>query len=147
MEAVLLIGIQASGKTTFYRRRFFDTHVRISLDLMRTRERERQMLESCLRIQQRFVIDNTNATAADRARYIAPSRNAGFRVIGYFFEPDAKRAFERNKGRPEAERIPPAGLFGTLKRLERPSLAEGFDELYRVSLAQAGEFRIDAWNG
>jgi predicted kinase len=29
MEAVLFIGIQASGKTTFYRERFFDTHVRI----------------------------------------------------------------------------------------------------------------------
>jgi predicted kinase len=56
MEAVVLIGIQASGKTTFYQQRFFATHVRISLDLLRTRE------------QQRFVVDNTNITAAERAR-------------------------------------------------------------------------------
>jgi len=143
VEAVLLIGIQASGKTTFYRQRFFDTHLRISLDVLRAREREGAMLETCLRLQQRFVVDNTNATAAERARYVAPSRGAGFRVIGYFFVPDAKGAFERNKARMEGERIPPAGLFGTLKRLEPPALAEGFDELYRVSIPQPGEFAVE----
>src|SRR4051812_8782542 len=37
MEAVILIGIQGSGKSTFYRERFFDTHVRVSLDLLKTR--------------------------------------------------------------------------------------------------------------
>jgi len=49
MEAVLLIGIQASGKTTFYRERFFDTHIRISLDMLRTRERERVLMNACWR--------------------------------------------------------------------------------------------------
>jgi predicted kinase len=121
MEAVLLIGIQASGKTTFYQQRLFATHVRISLDLLRTRERERAMLETCLRIQQRFVVDNTNVTAAERARYILPSRAAGFRVIGYFFEPD-------------------------LKRLEAPKRSEGFDELFRVWILRPGEFGIEPWD-
>lgn len=37
MEAVLLIAIQGPGKSTFYCRRFFHTHVRLSLDLPRTR--------------------------------------------------------------------------------------------------------------
>ncbi|MEN3294973.1 MAG: hypothetical protein V7642_4226, partial [Burkholderiales bacterium] len=40
MEMLLFIGIQASGKSTFYKERFFDTHVRISMDLLRTRNRE-----------------------------------------------------------------------------------------------------------
>ncbi len=31
MTAIILIGIPASGKSTFYRQRFFFTHVRISL--------------------------------------------------------------------------------------------------------------------
>jgi hypothetical protein len=43
-EAVLLIGIPGSGKTTFYRERFFNTHVRLSLDLLKTRERESALL-------------------------------------------------------------------------------------------------------
>lgn len=33
MEAVLFIGMQASGKSTFYRERFFSSHVRINLDI------------------------------------------------------------------------------------------------------------------
>lgn len=68
MEAVLLVGIQAAGKSTFYRERFFTTHVRISLDLLRTRHRERSLLAWCLSHGQRFVVDNTNVTAAGRAR-------------------------------------------------------------------------------
>jgi hypothetical protein len=52
--------------------------VRISLDLLRTRERESALVETCLRIQQRFIVNSTNATAAERARYILPSRAAGF---------------------------------------------------------------------
>ena len=145
MEAVIFIGIQASGKSTFYRERFFDTHVRISLDMLRTRHRERLLLEACLRGQQRFVVDNTSVTVAERARYLAPAREAGFRVVGYFFEPDPRGSFARNTGRAEAARVPPAGLFGTLKRLERPTLAEGFDELLRVSVPGAGEFAVEEW--
>ena len=40
METVILVGIPGSGKTTFYRERFFETHVRISLDMLRMRDRE-----------------------------------------------------------------------------------------------------------
>ncbi|MBN1315005.1 MAG: hypothetical protein JXA42_06040 [Anaerolineales bacterium] len=37
MQAVIFIGIQATGKSTFFKERFFNTHVRISLDLLKTR--------------------------------------------------------------------------------------------------------------
>jgi predicted kinase len=140
MEAILLIGIQAAGKSTFYRRRFFDTHVRLSLDLFRTRYRERRMLEVCLETRMRFVVDNTNATVRERARYIVPARAAGFAIHGYFFVPDPKGCYERNKERGAA--VPAAGLFGTLKRLERPCHEEGFDMLWQVELRENGEFAV-----
>src|SRR5690242_21811350 len=66
VEAVVFCGIQASGKTTFYRRRFAETHVRLSMDLLRTRRREAILLEACLRAGPPFVIDNPNGTPADR---------------------------------------------------------------------------------
>ena len=48
MEAILFIGIQASGKSTFFAERFFKTHVRINLDMLRTRHREELLVKACL---------------------------------------------------------------------------------------------------
>ena len=76
MEAVILCGIQASGKTRFFRDRFLDTHVRISRDLLRTAHRERRFLELCFETGQRFVVDKTNATPAHRRPYVDASRDA-----------------------------------------------------------------------
>lgn len=143
VERVLFIGMQAAGKTSFYRERFFDTHVRISLDLLKTRHRETLFLHACFASQQHCVIDNTNPTLAERARYIAEAKRVKFRVIGYFFEPDPALSYERNQARTGKKRVPPAGLFGTLKRLQRPAWEEGFDELYLVRAA-AGRFDIQA---
>lgn len=69
MEAVIFVGLQASGKSSFYTERFFSTHVRISLDLLRTRNRERRLLTACLETQQPFVIDNTNPSREERTKY------------------------------------------------------------------------------
>ncbi|QDU55829.1 hypothetical protein Pan181_20260 [Aeoliella mucimassa] len=40
MEVVVFIGLQASGKSTFYKQRFVDTHMRLNLDMLRTRYRD-----------------------------------------------------------------------------------------------------------
>src|SRR5579862_5175523 len=106
MEAIILIGIQGSGKSTFYRRRFFDTHVRINLDMLRTRRREQLLLAACLEGGQRFVVDNTNATAADRARYIEPARAARFKVIACFFRVELREAIARNALRSGKQKVP-----------------------------------------
>jgi hypothetical protein len=36
MEVVIFAGIPASGKSTFYLQRFFETHIRINPDMLRT---------------------------------------------------------------------------------------------------------------
>ena len=144
MEAVVLIGIQGSGKSHFYKERFFNSHVRISLDLLKTRHREERLLQLCLETQQPFVIDNTNATSESRLRYIQLAKAARYRVIGFFFEPNIPEALKRNELRHGRERIPKAGIFATLKRLQRPSFSEGFDELFSVKSSPDG-FLIENW--
>ena len=139
---MIFCGIPASGKTSFYRERFFATHVRINLDMLRTRRRESLLLEACLKAQQRFVVDNTNLTREDRARYIVPALAAGFRVVGYFFAADPKEAFARNRRRPGVAAVPAGGLFGAQKRLRRPALDEGFTELFTVTLLAGGGFEV-----
>jgi predicted kinase len=99
MEAAIFIGIQGAGKTTFYRRRFADTHVRLSLDMLRTRARERILLEACLRAGQPFVVDNTNVRASERAACLAAARAAGCRTAAYFFVPELRASIARNNAR------------------------------------------------
>src|SRR6516164_1171756 len=100
MEAVLFIGVQASGKSTFYRERFFATHVRINLDMLKTRHRERRFLEVCLETRQPFVVDNTNPTRTQRQVYITAAKQAGFRVKGYYFQSKIEDCQSRNEQRP-----------------------------------------------
>ena len=145
MEAVILVGIQAVGKSTFYQQCFFATHMRISLDLLRTRHRERSLLEWCLAHAQPFVVDNTNPTVAERAAYITPARAAGFRVVGYYFESNVPSSIRRNAARTGSARVPVAAIGGTKQRLALPTLAEGFDALYFVRIGSDDQFQIEEW--
>lgn len=142
MEAVILIGIQGAGKTTFYQRRFADTHVRLNLDMLRTRARERILLEACLRAGQPFVIDNTNVRVSERAAYLAAARAAGFRAAAYFFVPELRASIARNNAREGKQAIPVKGLVGTFKRLEPPAREEGFDAVYEVRALPEYQFDV-----
>lgn len=142
MQAAIFTGVQGSGKTTFYVERFLHTHVRISLDVLKTRDRERALLDVCLATGQAFVVDNTNARADTRAPYIAAARQSRFRVSGYFFETSLKDALRRNAQRTGRARIPVPGVIGTYKRLEPPRFAEGYDEIFTVTHGENGAFIV-----
>lgn len=49
MEAVILIGVQGAGKSTFFKQRFVDTHIRINGDMLKTKYREKLLVEACLK--------------------------------------------------------------------------------------------------
>jgi predicted kinase len=142
MEAVVLCGVQGSGKTTLCRERL-GSHVRVSLDELGGRGREAALIEECLREGRPFVVDNTNPTAADRARYVAPARDAGFKVVGYLVEVGAAEAFARNAERAGAQRIPPGSVAATARRFLTPTPEEGFDELWHATAAPGGGWRIE----
>jgi len=139
MEAILFVGIQGAGKSTFFRERFFDTHVRINLDMLKTRRREELLVKACLDGGQAFVVDNTNPLPADRLRYIGPARAAGFRVIAYFFEVTLREAMQRNNLRSGKQQVPAPAVVAAFKKLVAPTAEEGFSEIYSV--------RIDAQSG
>ena len=141
MQAVVFCGTQGAGKSSFYRERFADTHVRINLDMLKTRKRERILLEACLAARQPFVIDNTNPTAADRARYLVPAAAAGFEVVGYCFHASVQEALAMNAGR--ERRVPPHAIVDTSARFEPPRLAEGFAALFVVAMDGNGGFAME----
>jgi hypothetical protein len=145
VETVIFIGLQGAGKSTFYRERFFATHLRVNLDMLKTRHREKRFLMACVETGQRFVVDNTNPTRAEREVYIRAAKDAGFRVVGYYFQSRVEDCTRRNEQRPPAEQVPLRGLLGTAGRMELPSWEEGFDELYYVRIEGGGGFVVEGW--
>ncbi|MBW8684541.1 AAA family ATPase [Chitinophaga rhizophila] len=145
MEAIIFCGIQATGKTGFYTSYFLQTHVRISLDLLKSRYREDLFLDACIKSAQPFVVDNTNPSKAERAKYISLANKHQFKVKGYYFRSSLTAALERNNLRTGKALIPKVGMLHTYRKLEIPSLEEGFDELFYVELDDKG-FTIKTWD-
>lgn len=144
MELIMLIGIPGSGKSSFYKANFFTKYARISLDLFNTRNKEKRFLDLGFALQQRMVIDNTNVTRDERAKYIHQAKDSRFKVIGYFFESKLTLCLDRNEKRSDKEKIERVGVITKFKALELPRYDEGFDKLYYVAI-ENDKFNIRDW--
>ena len=144
MEAVIFIGVPGSGKSSFYKERLFNSHVRISLDLLKARHREQRLLDLCLATEQRFVIDNTNPSLQERFAYIEAARANRFKITGYYFCSKVEDCLRRNAARPDDQRVPDVAILSSAKKLELPTIEEGFDQLFYVRLTESG-FVVEGW--
>ena len=141
--AKIFIGIQASGKSTFYSMHFED-YVYINLDTLKKRSREKTLLTKCIENGDSFVVDNTNPTRLDRKRYFDALEGEDYEIHGYYFKSSIEECLRRNAKRQGRAQIPEYGVRATYAKLELPSYDEGFDELYYVALGDDG-YTIDEW--
>jgi predicted kinase len=151
MECVLLIGLPAAGKTTFYRERFAGTHDHVSKDLLQRKRRparvQEELIADALSNGRSVVIDNTNASVLVRAPLITAAHTHGASVSGYYFPTDAADALRRNRARQGRERVPDVAIFAIRKQLEPPSYAEGFDRLFIVRLTEPARiFEVEPYS-
>lgn len=127
------MGIQGSGKSTFYHRFLASEYVHINLDTLKTRYRESTAFSEAIANGENIAVDNTNPTKADRARYISAAKAAGYKIIGYFMESKLKVCMERNEKREGKAKVPSKAIAATSNKLQMPSYDEGFNKLYFVS--------------
>ncbi len=150
MELVIVIGLQASGKTTFARSRFGDTYQYVSKDLLRNNSnparKQRQLIEAALQQGLSVVVDNTNPTIEERKELIELGRLYAAEITGCFFEVQLKQCLERNRAREGKARVPDVAIFATLKKLARPSYTEGFTKLFSVYNRGDQHFEVSNWN-
>jgi predicted kinase len=132
-EAVIFVGVQGSGKTTYFMEHFAGTHEHVSRDIQQGEEREMSLIRDCLRSGRSFVVDDTNATRAVRAPYIRAAKTAGFSVRSYFFDTPIRTAIGRNNHRKDKKSIPVPAILRAAKILEPPSLSEGIDEICKIT--------------
>ena len=151
MEIIILIGLQASGKSTFYRTQFADTHEHVSKDLLNRSKNQKKNQKQAERIERAFheqrsvVVDNTNVTVQDRLPLIDVGRRYDVTIIGYYFQPDVSSSRARNMQRTGKEQVPEKAIFITAHKFEPPSYAEGFDTLYYVRIGKDSTSENPVW--
>lgn len=149
MDLAILIGLQASGKSTFYRTRLASTHVLVSKDRLRNNRRparrQARLIAEALAAGQSVAVDNTNVTVELRRELIDLGRSFGATVTGYYFPAKLADCLARNASRTGKDRIPEIGLYAMARALVRPSYAEGFDRLYVVTFGADGGFEVAPW--
>jgi predicted kinase len=148
-ELVILVGLPGAGKTSFYRSRFAGTHVHVSKDLLRNRRdrqhRQLELIDDALAAGRSVVVDNLNATSADRAALVEAGRRRGAAIVGYVFATPADECARRNRDRVGRERVPEVAIRAAAKRFQPPGRAEGFDRLERVEV-EAGRFDVSPYD-
>ncbi len=132
MEILIFCGLQGSGKSSYYKTHFADTHLRVNLDMLRTRRREQAIFEACLRVGQRLVVDNTNVSREARALYLAAALKANFQVVAYVFDVPFDICAARNAARVGRARVSDAGLRSMAKQMRAPTFDEGFQRIITV---------------
>ncbi|MBV8358911.1 MAG: ATP-binding protein [Deltaproteobacteria bacterium] len=146
MELIIFIGLQAAGKSSFYRARFADTHALVSKDLLRNgrsrQARQLALIERALRRGESVVVDNTNPRIEDRSPLIAIGRALDALIVGYDFKAGLSECLRRNALRQGRDHVPDVAIYATARRLESPHSAEGFDAIFRVQLIKGG-FEIE----
>ena len=141
---VIMIGLQGSGKSTFYKYYLSEDYIRVNLDTLKTRYQENLLISDCLNQGKNFAVDNTNPTREERAKYISLAKPQGYRIIGYFMESKIRDCMARNALREGKARVPDIAIAATSNKLELPSFDEGFDELYFVK-NDSSSMTIESW--
>lgn len=140
---IILMGLPASGKSTFYRQVLAPQGLaHINLDTLRTRNRELLQIQEYLNNRVSFAVDNTNTLPQERARYIELAKAAGYRIEGYFLRSRVQECIRNNEAR--ERRVPVAAIAAMSARLVLPSKIEGFDALYFVNRTE-NKYEISPW--
>jgi predicted kinase len=147
VDVAVLVGLQASGKSTFYARCLADRYALVSKDLFprgarHKQQRQMRLLAEHLAAGRPVVVDNTNPSPREWHPLVEAAHSFGATATAYWFPPDVAGSLRRNSARAGRERVPDVGVLATMKRLRRPSPEDGFDEVREVRFDGRGGFEV-----
>jgi predicted kinase len=149
-EAIFLIGVPTSGKSTFSNQQKYSKYIRISSDdILQEVAKERQqsyntvfkgnirfaqiammkVLRKAIEEDKSLIWDQTNLTKKQRREKLKHIP-AHYKKTAVYFIVDLETALKRNTQRP-GKVIPPEILERMIKEYELPTNEEGFDTIIR----------------
>ncbi|MDH6223463.1 ATP-binding protein [Streptomyces sp. MJP52] len=146
-DVAVLVGLQASGKSTFYVRCLAHRYALVSKDLFPRRARGKQsrqmrQVAEALEAGLPVAVDNTNPGPQEWGPLIEAGHAHGATVTAYWFPPDLAGSLRRNAARADVARVPDVGVRATFRKLRRPTTADGFDAVLEVRLDGRGGFDV-----
>lgn len=134
---ILAVGLPASGKSTWFRRRgirpLSSDFLRVLLLDDETNQSRQDLVFSALRhlLRARLLagrsptyIDATNLTRKERRPYLRMAQAFGYETEALFFDVPLEECLRRNRRR--LRRVPEEALLRMARKLRPPTLAEGF---------------------
>jgi len=138
-EMIIMVGIQASGKTTFVKRHLLPNgYVHINRDTLNTQGKCLEMTRTSLSEGKRVVIDNTNPDVGSRKKYIDLARPHGIPVRCFVSSTIKDLALHLNFYRERVtngsvEKIPEVAYRSFMMKYMPPSLNEGFSQIRTIN--------------
>ena len=136
-ELILLVGCQASGKTSFYREHLKGYEL-VSQDTLRSKDKCLSATEQLLKAGKSVAIDNTNPDTASRSVYIQIAKRLGIPVRLFWLQTDKEHCRHNNMFRKltdsskSHENIDDRVINIYLNKFEEPNLQEGIEEIIKV---------------
>jgi bifunctional polynucleotide phosphatase/kinase len=135
---VIMVGAQASGKSTFCRK-YLREYIHMSNDTFSgTSTAFKKELEAQLKAGKRVVIDNTNPTVDSRSKWLKIAAKCGVTcAVVYMGTTDDRLSVEHMLKLRDIlgiQHVPIIALRTFYKKLEKPTMEEGFDTLVKIPL-------------
>jgi len=147
LEMIIMIGLPASGKSTFTQKYLVPNgYTRVNRDTLGTAAKCIKVAQEALSEGVSVVIDNTNGIPEKRAEFISLAKKMRVPVRCFYFTTSRELAAHLNYVRVretggKIKRIPEVAYNNYLKYFQPPSTSEGYSEIIKIEFVP--DFRGD----
>jgi len=133
-NVVLMVGPQASGKSSLIQNEAFANYLYLNNDTIKNLTQLKKLFTEAIKNGQSVIVDNTNPSLETREYYFTSAKQNGYNIYCYFFDFPKVLACHLNQMRVQMSHghqraIPMVAIHTYYKKLVKPELSEGFDQI------------------